>query len=317
MDSLNLSPPVLSVVLCTYNRCHVLAAALDALLDQVDDTPSYEVIVVDNNSTDATRDVVVRYLAAGRVRYEFERCQGLSTARNRGVAVARAGLIAFTDDDVQVSSTWVRSIVEAFAANAEADMVGGKVEPVWTAAPPPWLPHAGDAPLALVDYGEAAFRVTPERPVCLIGANVAVRRSAFDRAGGFATAVQRVRDRIGSTEDYDFQRRVLAGGGCALYDPRITVRAPVPVERLNKQYHRAWHGGHGRFYAVMRDPSFERSRVGAFLGVPAHVYRSALREAAGWGASVLTRRTAAAFAHELRLRFLAGFTVQRIFNRHD
>jgi glycosyltransferase involved in cell wall biosynthesis len=315
MSSLNVSGPVLSVVVCTYNRSHLLVAAVEAILGQVDDTLPYEVIVVDNNSTDATRDVVAPYVAAGRVRYAFEPCQGLSAARNRGVSIARADLIAFTDDDVQVSSTWVQSIVHAFNADPDADMVGGKVEPVWTEDPPSWLPEAGDAPLALVDYGGDAFRITPERPVCLIGANVAVRRRAFVKAGGFSTAVQRVRDGIGSTEDYDFQLRALAGGGYAIYDPRIAVRAPVPLERLNKRYHRAWHRGHGRFYALMRDPTFERSRIGAFLGVPAHVYRSALREAAGWGASLLARRSAAAFAHELRLRFLVGFAVQRIFNR--
>ena len=100
-----------------------------------------------------------------------------------------------------------------------------------------------------------------------------------------------------------------------MYDPRIVVRAPVPRQRLTKQYHRAWHSGHGRFYALMRDPSFERSRLGTFRGVPAHVYRSALGEAAAWGASLLARRHAAAFAHELRLRFLFGFARQRILRR--
>ena len=314
-DAVNLRPPVLSVVLCTYNRSRLLENALGALLGQVHDTPPYEVIVVDNNSVDATRTVVARFLASGVVRYEFEPRQGLSVARNHGVSVARADLIAFTDDDVCVSSTWAKSVVQAFNDNPDADMVGGKVEPVWEEAPPAWLPEAGDAPLALVDFGEDTFRITAECPVCLIGANVAVRRRAFERAGGFSTAVQRVGDSIGSTEDYDFQLRVLANGSCALYEPRIVVRAPVPRERLMKQYHRAWHRGHGRFYALMRDPSFERSQVGTFLGVPAHVYRSTLQEAAGWGASLLARRSAAAFAHELRLRFLVAFAVQRMFQR--
>jgi glycosyltransferase involved in cell wall biosynthesis len=313
--ALNPTPPVLSVVLCTYNRSHLLATAIDALLGQVHDTPPYEVIVVDNNSGDATRDVVGQFVAGGVVRYEFEPRQGLSVARNHGAAVARADLIAFTDDDVRVGSTWVQSIVQAFSGNPDADMVGGKVEPLWEEAPPPWLPETGDAPLALVDFGDEAFRVTPARSVCLIGANVAVRRRAFERAGGFSPALQRVRDGIGSTEDYDFQVRVLADGGGALYEPRIMVRAVVPRARLMKRYHRAWHSGHGRFYARMRDPSFEGSQLGTVLGVPVHVYRSALREAAAWGASLLARRRATAFAHELRLRFLVGFAVQRIFQR--
>jgi hypothetical protein len=89
----------------------------------------------------------------------------------------------------------------------------------------------------------------------------------------------------------------------------------VPPERLSKRYHRAWHQGHGRFYALMRDPLFERSRAGALLGVPAHVYRSAFTEASAWTTSLLRGQTSAAFAHELRLRFLAAFARQRIFQR--
>jgi cellulose synthase/poly-beta-1,6-N-acetylglucosamine synthase-like glycosyltransferase len=293
----------------------LLAGTLHALLAQVPDTPPYEVIVVDNNSSDATRDIVEPFVGRGIVRYEFEPRQGLSVARNHGVSIARADLIAFTDDDIRVSSTWIQSIVRAFNDNSDVEMVGGKVEPAWEEPPPPWLLEVGDAPLALADFGEGAFRITAERGVCLIGANVAVRRRAFERAGGFSIALQRVRDSVGSMEDHDFQVRVLAGGVSALYEPRIVVKALVPRERLMKQYHRAWHRGHGRFYALMRDPSFERTRFGTVLGVPAHVYRSVLREAAAWGASLLTCRSAAAFAHELRLRFLVGFAVQRIQQR--
>ena len=307
-------PPVLSVVVCTYNRAHLLATAIDALLNQVQGTPPYEVIVVDNNSSDGTRDVVERF-GSGMVRYAFEGRQGLSVARNHGVALAGADLVAFTDDDVQVEAHWVQSIVQAFSEHADVDMVGGKVEPVWEEAPPAWLREAGPAPLALLDFGEDAFRVTPERPIALIGANVAIRRRAFDRIGGFSPVVQRVCDSIGSTEDYEFQMRLIGQGGGALYDPRIVVRAAVAPERLKKQYHRAWHAGHGHFYALMHEPTFERSRIGTFLGVPAHVYRSVVCEAAGWAASVLGRRSTAAFAHELRLRFLIGFAAERIFGR--
>jgi glycosyltransferase involved in cell wall biosynthesis len=315
MQVTDVDRPVVSVVLCTYNRSHLLAAALDALVRQGPDTPPHEVIVVDNNSADATREVVAPFIASGIVRYVFEPAQGLSHARNHGLSMARADLIAFTDDDVRVTSTWIRSIVDAFAAHPELEMVGGRVEPIWDDAPPRWLRESGDAPLALADFGDEVFRITPDREVCLIGANLAMRRRLFERTGQFSPKVQRVRDGIGSTEDYEFQLRALALGALAMYDPGIVVRAPIPRERLMKRYHRAWHSGHGRFYALMRVPSFERSGLGTLLGVPAHVYRSAIREAMAWVGSVLTRREAAAFAHELRLRFLCGFAVQRIQQR--
>jgi glycosyltransferase involved in cell wall biosynthesis len=307
------SAAAVSVVLCTFNRAALLPAALTALLDQAD-APPYEVIVVDNNSTDGTQRVVEAFAASGRVRYVHEPNQGLSYARNFGVATASADILAFTDDDVRVEPTWIRSIARAFAAHPDVDMVGGKVAPEWQAEPPAWLRQAGHAPLALVDYGAEPLRITPAEPKCLIGANVAIRRRALDHLKGFSPRLQRVGDGIGSTEDHDFQMRLLEAGGAALYDPRIAARAIVPGERLSKRYHRAWHQGHGRFYALMRDPLFERSRA-ALFGVPAHVYRRAVGEASAWAVSLLRGRPSAAFAHELQLRFLAAFARQRIFQR--
>jgi hypothetical protein len=231
------------------------------------------------------------------------------------VAAAGADILAFTDDDVRVDATWIRSIARAFVEHPDVDMVGGKVEPEWQADPPSWLRQAGHAPLALVDYGAEPLRITPAAPRCLIGANVAIRRRSIERLRGFSPLLQRVGEGIGSTEDHDFQTRLLETGAAALYDPRIVARALVPRERLSKHYHRAWHQGHGRFYALMRDPLFEHSQAGAVFGVPAHVFRSAFEEASAWAVSLLLGRPSAAFAHELKLRFLAAFARQRIFQR--
>jgi glycosyltransferase involved in cell wall biosynthesis len=313
-ESLDRPPADVTVVLCTYNRSVLLADALTALVQQRQ-APPYEVVVVDNNSTDDTREVVARFASGGIVRYAAESLQGLSHARNRGIATANADIIAFTDDDVRASPEWVKSIARAFAEHPDVDMVGGKVEPEWEADPPPWLPEAGDAPLALLDYGNVPFRIDPMEPRCLIGANMAIRRRALQRVGGFSPRLQRVGEGIGSTEDHEFQTRLLGSGASALYEPRIAARALVSRQRLSKRYHRAWHVGYGRFYALMRDPFFERSKVGAVLGVPAHVYRSAISEGAAWASSMLLGRRSMAFAHELRLRFLTAFAIHRIFSR--
>ena len=307
--------PAVSVVLCTFNRADMLAGALDALVHQAGDTPPYEVLVVDNNSTDHTRGVVRLFEQDGRVRYQLEPRQGLSTARNRGIGAARADVIAFTDDDVRVAADWIGTLARIFAAHPDIDMAGGKVEPQWEAPPPAWLASAGTAPLALVDYGDTPLRITSDEARCLVGANLAVRRRVFDRVGLFSTALQRVENGIGSTEDHEMELRVLAAGGTGLYDPRLVVRARVPPARLTKQYHRAWHAGHGRFFALMRDPSFEGPRRRALLGVPLHVYRKMGRELAAWTGDVLRLQPSAAFRRELRLRFLVGFTQQRIFGR--
>jgi glycosyltransferase involved in cell wall biosynthesis len=301
-------------VLCTFNRAAVLARALEALVNQAEGTPLYEVLVIDNNSRDRTRQVVAPFLRGGVVRYLHEPEQGLSAARNCGIRHARAPIVAFTDDDVLVDRSWLRTIACAFARQPEIAFLGGKVLPIWFETPPRWLAFAGNAPLALADYGDEPRLIDPQRPICLLGANLCVHRAAFDHIGMFSTQLQRLRDGIGSTEDHELQLRLLGAGFTGLYDPALVVRAPVPGQRLRRRYHRAWHLGHGRYFALMREPGFERTRW-APLGVPGHVYRAAVREAVAWTRDLLRLRGAAAFAHELRLRFLVGFARQRILDR--
>lgn len=301
-------------MLCTYNRAHLLADAINALLRQDQDTPPYELLVVDNGSTDATASVLAQFADSGRVRYLCETQRGLSHARNCGIRNARAPLVAFTDDDVRVDAGWIKTIVKTFAQQPGAAFIGGKVLPIWLALPPPWLRVAGAAPLALVDYGDTATSIDASSPHCLVGANLAIRRDVFARIGLFSSTVQRVGDGIGSTEDQELEQRLLAAGYSGWYEPSLAVSALVPEQRLQRGYHRAWHLGHGRFYALMHDPSFERSRA-SLLGVPLHVYRAAFVSFMAWIRDLLLRRGAHAFAHELQLRFMLGFARQRILGK--
>jgi glycosyltransferase involved in cell wall biosynthesis len=301
--------PQLSVVMSTYNRGELLADAIRSVLAQQDTTtPPFELIVVDNNSTDRTREVVEQFAAMdGRVRYLFEPQQGLSHARNAGIRRARAPLIAFTDDDVRSGPDWVAAIVRAFDDHPEADAVGGRVLPLWPAAPPVWLTRDHWSPLALVDHGESPVAVTAAHPICLVGANFAFRRWVFDAIGGFATDFQRVKDGIGSLEDHEFLLRLLRIGRSGVYDPRIVLHAEIQPNRLERAYHRRWHTGHGHFHARLRSEHMERTGVGTLFGVPAHLYRQALGDLVGWIRATRTGDRSRAFHHEVRLCFFRGF----------
>lgn len=301
--------PAVSVVMSTYNRGALLADAVRSVLAQRGSgAAAFELLVVDNNSTDGTREVIEGFARSDpRVRYVFEGRQGLSHARNAGIREARAELVAFTDDDVRVDRDWVAAIVRAFAEYPAADAVGGRVRPLWPSPPPGWLTRHHWAPLALMDFGDESFAVTPDRQVCLIGANVAFRRSVFDAVGVFATEFQRVKDGIGSIEDHEFLLRLLRSGRTGVYDPRLIVDAEIQPNRLERSYHRRWHTGHGHFHALLRSEYVERTTVGTLFGVPAHLYRQALRDLIAWVAATLTGNSAAAFRHELGLRFFYGF----------
>jgi glycosyltransferase involved in cell wall biosynthesis len=299
--------PRVSVVMSTFNRGELLHDAIRSVLAQRADTPAFELIVVDNNSTDSTRDIVERIATAhARVRYVFEPKQGLSHGRNAGIREAKASIVGFIDDDVRAEPDWVAALVRAFEEHPEADMVGGRVLPIWPTAPPDWLTREHWTPLALADHGEAPFVVTLDHPVCLVGAG-ACRRHVFDIVGLFATDFQRVKDSIGSLEDHEFLLRVLRTGRSGIHDPRIIVHAEVQPNRLERAYHRRWHTGHGHFHALLRSEHIEQTARGTLFGVPAHLYRQAVDDLVGWARAAVRRQTALAFHHEVRLRFFAGF----------
>ena len=117
-----------SIVLSTFNRAPLLGAAIDRLTRQDPEAPPCEIIIVDNNSTDQTRAVVERRIAQGKLplQYVFEPRQGLSYARNAGIAAARADVVAFTDDDVRVADNWIATIRKTFDAHPAVDCLGGR-----------------------------------------------------------------------------------------------------------------------------------------------------------------------------------------------
>jgi len=302
--------PDLSVVICTYNRPELLRLALTTLLRQSPANLTYEVVVVDNNSTPETCAVVEEIAHRdSRVRYVRETRQGNAYARNTGVAESRAPIVAFLDDDVTVRENWVELAARTFKETT-ADFIGGKVLPRWEVPPPSWLGEANWAPIAALDYGDASFLITADNPLCLLTANIAFKKELFKHHGEFSAAVQRAGDSIGSLEDHEFLTRLLRAGVAGLYVPEMIVDAYVGQERMTKEYHRRWHTGHGHFYSVMKDPEWERSSY-RLLGVPGHLYRETARLAFVWFSRVITGKTDAAFVSECRLRFFRGFFRQR------
>lgn len=312
-----------SVVICTFNRAEMLAPAIEGVLRQETNGARYEVIVVDNNSSDDTQRVIENVIENGatNLRYVLERRQGLSYARNTGIEHARAPVIAFTDDDVRAESNWIYEIKRTFDAHPEVDYVGGKVLPLWEREPPAWLTAEHWSPLAISDYGEAEFYVDVNRPVCLVGANLAVRREVFDKVGDFATEFQRVKSGIGSTEDHEWQLRVWQAGMRGLYAPRIVIAADVQANRLEKEYHRRWYTGHGGYAALMRlyEITDEKGRLQKDLpadavtlfGSPAYMYRNLVVEITGWLKATMRRNESVALRYEVHARELVSYLRKR------
>src|SRR4051794_13894264 len=190
--------PDLSVVISTRNRRDMLRRAIDALcIQQVPDTLRFDIIVVDNGSSDGTCAAVEAAAAAaapGLIRYAYEPRPGVSNGRNTGVAVTSAPIVAFTDDDNTVGPEWVATVKRLLDEHPEADAVGGPVLPDWPASVPDWIDRQHWPPLAILDYGNASFFTSARDPRCLLTANLAFRRETFERLGGFSPEFARCQD---------------------------------------------------------------------------------------------------------------------------
>ena len=304
-----------TVVICTHNRCSDLPWALDSVLAQRD-APPYEVIVVDNNSTDATAAVVQARLAAHpNLHYLFEPHQGLPRARNAGILSARSPIIAFTDDDIVVADDWVRSVHRAFQRYPYADCVGGPVLPRWpSSGKPAWFSELQTSPLALQDKGQRPVFVNQQNAApCLIGANFAFRKSAFAKSGLFDPEYTR-------TQDREIQLRLWKAGGLGVYVPDVVTYVDIPTERLTKAYFRLWYRRAGRFHSRMRllevlDAAGQLAPPppadACWLGVPPYIYRQLGRAIVGMIGGILQRDASQSLYHENKVRYLSNYIGQR------
>jgi glycosyltransferase involved in cell wall biosynthesis len=238
----------ITVALCTYNRCRSLAKALDSVArSTVPEFVEWEVLVVDNNSTDQTRQVSEEFYRQypDRLRYIFEPHQGKSYALNTAIQNARGEVLAFMDDDVTVEPTWLQNLTRNLDGG-EWCGAGGRILPARAFTPPPWLPLRGPfnmgGVLALFDLGEAAREL--DRPP--FGTNMAFRKEIFQKYGGFRTDLGPFPGNEIRNEDTEFGRRLLAAGERIRYEPSAVVYHAVPEQRLTKKYFLAFWFGLGR-----------------------------------------------------------------------
>ncbi|MGA8151705.1 MAG: glycosyltransferase [Terriglobales bacterium] len=238
----------ITVIICTYNRCQSLAKALDSVASSVlPDSVEWEVLVVDNNSSDQTSDIVEEFRRrySGRFRYLFEARQGKSYALNSGIREARGEVLAFMDDDVTVQPSWLRSLTTPLQSKEWAG-VGGRILPAHTFSPPKWLalrgPYSTATMLALFDLGDCPGKLD-EAP---FGTNMAFRRSLFRKYGGFRADMGPCPGSEMRNEDTEFGRRLLAAGELLWYEPSAIVYHSVPESRLRRGYFLKFWYDHGR-----------------------------------------------------------------------
>jgi glycosyltransferase involved in cell wall biosynthesis len=317
-----------SVVIATYNRAADLRDTL-ASLAELRPRGSWEVIVVDNNSTDDTRAVVEAASTTfpAPLRYVHEVEQGRSPALNAGIRLAQGDVIVTTDDDVRVDPGWLDSAADALS-RLGCDYVGGRVLPIWGGPRPAWIPERGGkqwAVIALLDYGPEPLAFGARVP---LGVNMAFRRDAFDRAGLLDPNTGRKAGTLLGQEVREWCIRAHAAGLRGSYAPEMVVRHIIPASRLKKAYFRRWFYWRGISRARLYEKSGldmeapERTELDFrgmphVIGVPRYLFRKAASHLAGWATAALRRDPVVAFDHEVWLWFFAGIVQQRWRDRRN
>lgn len=230
--------PRLTIAICTHNRCEYLRFALESLVRQSADPRSFEVLVVDNASSDATASVAASMALRleGRLRCVREDRLGLSHARNRALQETDAPYIAYLDDDAIAEPQWVHSLLAAFeGAEPRPVAVGGPVRPIWLTPRPVWVGERLDGSLTIIDWHGEARCIDGNREY-LCGANMAFERAAVVGCGGFDAELGRIGSKLLGGEEMLLQRRLAWQGGSIYYEPAAGVRHHVHPERLDRRW---------------------------------------------------------------------------------
>ncbi|GAX62979.1 glycosyltransferases [Candidatus Scalindua japonica] len=260
----------ISIIVCTYNRVDSLNRTLQSIKAMtVSDDIEWELLIVDNNSTDNTRKVVDEFISTSGLncRYILEENQGHSHARNRGINESCGEIIAYTDDDVIVDKYWLQNIDNVFKENS-ISCVGGKILPIWEISCPEWLDNNHDfyGNLALLDYGDSPFYLDKPK---IWGANFVVKKIMFEKYGTFNTSLGRIFGKLCSFDETDFLQRLIENGEKILYTPNLIVHHCIPAKRMRKSYFRKWRFDNSEMSALLKGPCHDRN----IIGVPLYMIR--------------------------------------------
>ena len=229
---------MLTVIICTYNRAKYIGPLLESIAANDLDKQEYEILLVDNNCTDNTREICDVFAAAHKdvnFRYEIETEQGLSAARNKGIKEAKGDLIVYVDDDALVDAHYLRDYVEWFSTHPETKACGGPIEPLYETQEPDWMmPYTRALLTAWMNYGD---KVREYPKGCFPGGgNAAYRKEVFDKVGLFNTELGRKGDSLAGAEEKDIFDKMHALGMQILYLPTPVLHHIIPQRKLEKDY---------------------------------------------------------------------------------
>lgn len=261
---------LLSVIIPTRNRGTLLQLALQSLQTQTLSADSFEVLVIDNGSTDNTKQIVAAFQKKlGNIRYFFDPTPGLHVGRHLGMKMAKSKILVYADDDIEAFPTWLEGIAKSFQDQKVA-LVGGKNLPKFESDPPDWILKMWEKNkngerilgyLSILDLGDTK-KVIP--PYHVFGCNFSIRKSVLLEAGGFhPDAMPQDLIRYRGDGETHVSRFIEKEKMQAIYNPEASLYHIVPKERLTEEYFRkrAYLQGISDSYTQIRTHHNENASV--------------------------------------------------------
>lgn len=255
-----------SVIVSTWNRAEFLKNTILSLMQQ-DFKGKYEIIVVDNNSTDETPTMVKRLMKVHgtRLRYIKEDKQGLSCARNKGIMESAGDIVAFIDDDARADPGWIRYLYTTYVGRENVGVVGGKILLEWPdVSLPSWLTKNLYPSLGFFDLGEREQVEIHDYVNFPHGSNISFLKKAIGENNLFDVSIGRTGRALLAGEEIEACRDLLQKGWIVIYNPHAVVYHQVLPHRLHREYFVDFYRGQGATFAIMDDkagiPAFIRIR---------------------------------------------------------
>ena len=248
---------LLSIIIPAHNRAEYLRDAVLSVCQQTMPPEQYEVIVVDNRSTDQTRQVAETLVSQhSMVRYIYESRLGLHNARHAGASEARGEILVYVDEDVIVPPGWLQAMFKPYEDSLVA-CVGGKILPQWEVEPPVWLDQFGrngGINLSMLDLGDDTSELA--WPQTVYGCNLSMRKRVLYEIGGFNPDAMGDHRLIWLRGDGEtgLHEKIYHAGYKVIYEPRAWLYHRVPASRLEPDYFfwRAFIQGISDSYSHMR-----------------------------------------------------------------
>lgn len=263
---------LISVIICTYNRASLLKNCLQSLEKQIADKKNYEVIVIDNNSTDNTKEIVKDFVKSqANIKIVTEKNLGRSQARNRGWKEAKGKYVAYIDDDALADSDWVEQIILFIKKNPKINAFGGPYSRFSLKTIPAWIPKN----YFTLNLGNN-IKILNFKNEWISGSNMIFNKLVFKKYGGFNTNFGGKGDKIIYGEETEFLARLKKTKEPIFYVPKIRVKHLVAERKLDVWWLLKDNYWRSLSYSLIKKPklNFLRGAVSfilAFLLIPIYL----------------------------------------------